>query len=79
MAKYKYLTNFSPSTDDEFDKLFSPGDPVVWSGIYRCIVCGYEVVQTNDKLLPLQDHHQHKPNQGKIQWKLLVTDYSGQP
>jgi hypothetical protein len=79
VAKYKYLTNFSPSTDDEFDKLFSPGDPVVWSGIYRCIGCGYEVVQTNDKLLPLQAHHQHKPNQGKIQWLLLVTDYSGQP
>jgi hypothetical protein len=78
MAKYKDLTNFSPSTDDQFDKLFNPGDRVWWSGIYRCVVCGHEVVHVNDKPLPLQNH-QHKPEQGGIQWKLLVTDYSGEP
>jgi hypothetical protein len=38
------------------------------------------VVHTNDHPLPPQHHHQHKPNQGKkIQWQLLVTDYSGKP
>jgi hypothetical protein len=79
MAKYKYLTNLSPSTDNEFDKLFSPSDRVWWSGIYRCVVCGHEVLHTNDKPLPPHDHHPHNPNQGKIQWQLLVTDYSGQP
>ena len=80
MAKYKYSTHLSPSTDDEFDKLFNPGDRVGWSGIYRCVGCGHEVVHTNDNPLPRQNHHQHKPKQGKqIQWQLLVADYSGKP
>jgi hypothetical protein len=78
MAKYRYSTYLSPSTDDEFDKFFRPGERVGWSGIYRCVGCGYEVVHTNDIPLPPQNHHQHKPTQGKtIRWQLLVTDYSG--
>lgn len=77
MALYKDLTDLQPSTDEAFDKLFSPGERVGWSGIYRCIVCGHEVVHTNDNPLPPQNHHQHQPNQGKIQLTLIVTDYSG--
>jgi hypothetical protein len=79
MALYKDLTDLHPSTHEAFDKLFSPGERVGWSGIYRCIICGHEVVHTNDKPLPQQNQHQHESNQGKIQWKLVVTDYSGQP
>jgi len=79
MAKYKYSAHLNTSTSDAFDKLFDPGDHVKWSGIYRCVVCGYEVVHANDKPLPPRTHHQHQPGQGVIQWQLLVTDYSGDP
>jgi hypothetical protein len=27
----------------------------------------------------VQNHHQHKPGQGKIQWKLVVTDSEPPP
>jgi hypothetical protein len=73
---YKYLTYLHASSGNEFDKAYSPGDRVAWSGIYRCTGCGHEVVHTNEKPLPPQNHHQHKLTQGKIQWKLVVTDYT---
>lgn len=79
MALYRYLTDLQLSTIEEFDKTYSPGDRVGWSGIYRCVVCGREVVHTNEEPLPLQDHPEHTPTQGMIQWRLIVTDYSGQP
>jgi hypothetical protein len=32
------------------------------------------VVHTRDKPLPPQNHHQHNSNQGRIRWRLIVTD-----
>jgi len=77
MAIYKYDTHlhqYSGINNDEFDKLYEPGNKSSWSGIYRCTVCGHEAVHTNDKPLPPQNHHQHKAGLGKIQWKLVVSD-----
>lgn len=74
MVLYKYSNHLHEAASDEFDKIFDPGDRVGWSGIYRCINCGHEAVHTNEKPLPPQNHHQHRPSQGRIQWKLIVTD-----
>lgn len=76
MVLYRYLTHLEPSSSDEFDKTYGPGDRVAWSGIYRCMSCGREIVHTNEKPIP-QNPHEHKPSQGKILWKLVATDYSG--
>jgi hypothetical protein len=78
MALYRHLTDLQPSNIEEFEKTYNPGDRIEWSGIYRCDVCGREIVHTNDKPLPSKDHHEHTAAQGKIHvWRLIVTDYSG--
>jgi hypothetical protein len=74
MALYKYTTYLSQVDHAEFDKTYSPGSTVPWSGIYRCINCGHEAVHTHEKPLPPQNHHTHATGKGPIQWKLVVTD-----
>jgi len=74
MAYYKYSQFLEKMEHEEFDKLYEPGSAGGWSGIYRCHGCGKEVVHTHLKPLPPQNHHQHAPSQGRIQWRLVVTD-----
>jgi hypothetical protein len=78
MALYKYATHLyaygEAKNHENFDKTYSPGNTVSWSGIYRCEGCGREVVHTIDKPLPPQNHHQHTVYQGTIRWRLIVTD-----
>jgi len=74
MSQYKYFDHLFKVANDQFDKIYSPGERVAWSGIYRCQGCGREIVHTFDKPLPPQNHHQHTPSQGKISWRLNVTD-----
>jgi hypothetical protein len=76
MAIYQYVTHFVQMTNAEFDKVYEPGSTTPWSGIYRCQGCGREIVHTAGKPLPPQNHHQHTSTQGKIRWRLLVTDSS---
>ncbi len=76
MVLYKYLTHLEPSSCEEFDKTYGPGDRVNWSGIYCCIVCGREIMHSNATPLPSPTHHEHAPDQGSTQWKIVVTDYS---
>jgi hypothetical protein len=74
MALYQdeaYLTKVKHA---EFDKQYPPGATVGWSGIYKCVHCGHEAVHTHNKPLPPQDHHVHPSGQGKILWRLVVTD-----
>ena len=74
MAGYKYPQFLSKWDSEEFDKIYSPGMKIAWSGIYRCDNCGREIVHTVDKPLPPQNHHQHTVAQGAIKWRLIVTD-----
>jgi hypothetical protein len=74
MAWYKYVRYLSVMQSDEFDKLHEPGTTGSWSGIYRCEGCGKEVVHTVGHPLPPQNHHQHTAAQGRIRWRLIVTD-----
>ena len=73
MALYKYNQYFSQSNDTGFDKLYSPGDICPYSGIYRCESCGDEIAANKNTPLPPQNHHQHAPTQGRIQWKLIAA------
>ncbi len=74
MALYKDPNILQQWDNESFDELHDPGAIVPWSGIYRCQGCGYEVVHTIERPLPPQNHHQHKPAQGAIRWRLIVTD-----
>jgi hypothetical protein len=72
MALLKYNNHLRSSNNVEFDKIHSPGHPTGWSGIYRCTVCGREVVSVAGHPLPPQNHHQHPANE-PIRWKLNVA------
>jgi len=73
MAIYKYAVYIGPSTDAAFDQLCEPGTPAPWPGIYRCHGCGHEIAIAATHTLPQQNHHQHTAQQGRIQWRLVVS------
>jgi len=74
MAYYKYSQILTQWDHDQFDKLYEPGTTAAWSGIYQCAGCGKEIVHTTAHPLPPQNHHQHTATQGRIRWRLIVTD-----
>lgn len=74
MAWYKNPKMLEIADLPQFDDLHVPGTTVTWSGIYRCAGCGKEIVHTQDKHLPPQNHHQHTATHGAIRWQLIVTD-----
>lgn len=75
MALYKYESNIQPSKHEAFDKIYTPGQKVPYSGIYKCQSCGNEIASNaiDDDVFPPENHHQHKPEQGKIRWRLIVA------
>lgn len=72
MALYKYGQNLTQSNDPAFDNKFSPGSTAAHPGIYRCTSCGDEIAIAGGHTLPPQNHRQHIPANGPIQWQLLV-------
>ena len=72
MALYKNGAWLTKSEDATFDKVYTPGSKPDHSGIFRCLVCGREVVGESERTLPPQNHHQHNPDQGAIRWQLAV-------
>ena len=56
----------------EYDKKYSPGTEAPNPGIYRCVSCGDEIGIAKGHVLPPQNHHQHAPGAGKIEWQLVV-------
>jgi hypothetical protein len=73
MALYKHAAFIEQSNDDAFDKLTEPGTAAPWPGIYRCHACGHEIAIAMSHTLPSQNHHQHRPGLGRIQWRLVVS------
>jgi hypothetical protein len=64
---------------DEFATLHDPGAKVPFSGIYKCEVCGFELVAEKLRPLPSEDNwHRHNQNQGPIKWRLIVHAFHGQ-
>jgi hypothetical protein len=72
MALYKHGQHLTQSQDAAFDIRISPGDAAANAGVYRCAVCGDEIGIAKGHTLPPQNHHQHRPGLGPIQWQLLV-------
>ena len=72
MATYKYPGNLAQVDHQAFDVLYAPGQAPPFSGIYKCMGCGREVVAEQARQLPPQNHHQHFPNQGAVRWVLIV-------
>lgn len=72
MALYKDSKFLNSSTSTEFDKKFSPGTAAPHAGIYRCTACGDEIGIAATHILPPQNHRQHAPSAGRIEWQLVV-------
>jgi hypothetical protein len=72
VASYKYGKYLTASDHEEFDKKHAPGTEAYNAGIYHCVVCGDEIGIAKGHTLPPQNHHQHAPGLGKIEWQLLV-------
>jgi hypothetical protein len=72
MAQYKHGQHLTQSQHDAFDTRHSPGTVAANAGIYRCAACGDEIGIAKGHTLPPQNHHQHTPGLGPIQWQLLV-------
>lgn len=72
MALYKDSKFLKTSSSAEFDKKFSPGTKAPHAGIYRCTACGDEIGIAETHILPPQNHRQHAPSAGPIQWQLIV-------
>ena len=72
MAQYKYRDNVIQSSNAAFDTRHAPCTVASNPGIYRCVVCGEEIVRGKGRTLPPADHHPHAQGQPKIEWQLLV-------
>lgn len=72
MALYKHKQYLNDSDHGAFDLLHRPGNSAPNSGIYRCEVCGAEIVSEKSKLLPPKNHHIHAEELGQTQWRLVV-------
>jgi len=44
---YKYDQFLTKSDDEKFDKIYEPGTPTPYSGIYRCEGCGKEATSVH--------------------------------
>jgi len=72
LAYYKYLAELSHEKGFQYDARHKPGEVVPLSGIYKCTGCGKSIVASQDSRFPAQNHHQHAPAEGPIQWRLTV-------
>jgi hypothetical protein len=72
MAHYKYGQFLIQVDQPPYDERHAPGSTAMNPGIYRCAVCGDEIGIAKGHTLPPQNHHQHAPGLGKIEWQLLV-------
>jgi hypothetical protein len=72
MALYKNGQLLTQSNDAAFDAKHAPGTAAPHPGIYRCTSCGDEIAIAGGHTLPPQNHKQHNPANGSIQWQLLA-------
>ncbi len=72
MAQYKYANYLNQNDHAAYDTLRKPGENCPNSGIYRCETCGDEIASNKGNPFPPQNHHQHAPGKGAIQWRLIV-------
>jgi hypothetical protein len=64
--------------DSNFDKIHEPGQPTPFSGIYRCVSCGFEIASIHPHPLPLTkicpNHAANwKCQHGPVRWQLVAA------
>jgi hypothetical protein len=72
MAYAQDMSVVKQLTHAGFDRVYSPGDKVPQSGIFRCTHCTHEIVSTDGNTFPPQTHPAH-PIGKPIQWKLIIA------
>jgi len=72
MVFFRYRNLVHQTDHQAFDALLQPGEATPFSGIYRCEVCGYDIVSSKGLPMPLNAHHHHALTQGPIRWRLIV-------
>jgi len=72
MAQYKYAKFLKEGGSNVYDIKYAPGSEALNAGIYRCTACGHEIGIAKGHTLPPQNHHQHAPGLGSIEWQLIV-------
>jgi len=77
MPFYKHSV-FTKSDSAAFDQTYPPGARTPYSGIYRCEVCGFEVVSTEGHPLPpehscVQHSAQWQCRHGIVRWRLVTA------
>lgn len=70
MALYKYGAYLKATQQMKFDARYEPGTTAWHGGIYRCEVCGREIVAGIGEKLPALNHHHHEQ---RIVWRLAVA------
>jgi hypothetical protein len=79
MPNYKDGTLFKQLPNDEnFDTIHLPGQLAPFSGIYKCVNCGFEIVSTRHHHLPPEgtcsQHSSRWPDAyGEVRWKLVAA------
>ena len=70
MVFIKKGTRLPEGNSQTFDRPYGPKEYALYAGIYRCDICGREIIHAGDCDLPpqdkTQDNHWHS-------WKLLVS------
>jgi hypothetical protein len=77
MALYQNGNELTHEVSSKFDQLHNPGSIAPFSGIYICANCRDEDACNAGDPLPPQNHRQHNPVNGAVQWKLLIQTQRG--
>lgn len=72
MAVYKHHDFLQQSSHQAFDTALAAGDISVYTGIFRCTVCGREVIARTGETLPDASHHVHAGGVD-MRWQLVVS------
>jgi len=72
VALYKRRPYVLDSDLAVFEVRHAPATRVANPGIYRCTGCGEEVPVAKGHLLPRGEQHEHGPEDGKVEWQLIV-------
>ena len=73
MAVYKNIDFLRHSTHLAFDTVAASGTVSPFTGIFRCLGCGREIAAATGTILPGEDHHMHRVEQGSVVWQLVVA------
>ena len=73
MAIYKYPQFLLRVDHTLFETQNATGAPAPYSGIYRCSICGQEIVAKRNEVLPSADHHPHYLGDDVMHWQLTAA------